>query len=222
MKPEQQTEILLYGWLKPKVKEIYFNQKNLLDAPVFKVKGLNYRRVPDFIVHTNQNKFIAIEIKPTSKDNSKVNEGQMQLFDDQYVNYIKGELQFFINGEEIEINTFLLATDHSKDSSLFNLKDGHDNLRDNLKDADQHRAACILKYKTMPRFEYVRTHDLVRNLFKTHKQFLKRNIELVKKEAGLGILMADYETKEPFIYIKQKYNDRWGQHYWNLFTGMRK
>jgi hypothetical protein len=121
MKPEEQTEILLYGWLRSKVKEIYFNKKNIISAPTFQVKGLNFRRIPDLIILTNSGNYISVEIKPTSKDNSKVQEGQSQLFEDQYLNYIESKIQILINNKIIKIDSFILATDDSLNSSIFKL-----------------------------------------------------------------------------------------------------
>ncbi len=65
--PEELVEQILYGWFKQsnKVEGIYFNRKNKLNCPTFKVKPRK-NGIPDMILCINffgKKQYIVIEIK---------------------------------------------------------------------------------------------------------------------------------------------------------------
>jgi len=214
LKPEEKAEIILYNWLRPKVKEIYFNRKNIINAPTFKTKS-ETREIPDLIIATKEGQYIVVEVKP-SKDTYKVTEGKYQLIDQYFKPYLENKLKFYIEDKEIDISSFVLATDLASQGRLCR-PSTKEVLLDNIEDElERNKIACVLDYKTMPRYEYKCDHDLVRDMFKNTNQYLKKNKGNVVNFTGIGVLYADYKTKVPMIYVKKKINNRWGQHYWRL------
>ena len=109
MKPEKKTEIILFNWLRPYVSEIYFNSKNILNAPVFKVKSENTRKIPDLIIKSKYGKYIAVEVKPT-ESGRHIKTGSKQLIERYWIPYAIGKVQYMIEGSVIEIDKFIIAT----------------------------------------------------------------------------------------------------------------
>ena len=104
MNPEEESEIVLWDWLKTKginVKEVYFNRINKLNAPTFQTSGLNKK--PDFIVKIDRGygtEFIAIEIKNTKNSRNVHDSGKILLY---YENFILKKTKYLIDGKEIEV-----------------------------------------------------------------------------------------------------------------------
>ena len=94
MNAEAKAEIIIYSWLRSKVKEIYFNRKNKINAPVFQIVGNGSKTLtPDLIIHTKDNKYLVIEVKPANKS-VKLSQGKNQLLERYWIPYAKGEVEF--------------------------------------------------------------------------------------------------------------------------------
>lgn len=212
MKPEEKAEIILYNWLRPQVEEIYINRKNkYLYAPIFKVKSKKDSKTPDLIIKTLKGHFIVVEIKPSYKFDI-VSGGAEQLYNRYFKPYCEKEKEFIINGKIIKIHSFVLATNLSPESKLAS---DRELLRDGLKEGKPNEVWAI-KNKINPRYEFTRTHDLVRGMWRQlREELLGKEINL-KRFSGLGILISDYENKIPYIFVKYKTKNRYGIHYWRL------
>ena len=212
MKPEEKAEIILWDWLKTKsefIEEIYFNRRNKLGWKTFSVKG-NIRK-PDFIIAMNQGyglKYIAVEVKPSEQSRDIL---EAKKIIDYYCLYLKGETKYYIDNQEIKIESFLIATDKSKDGYLF--KD--ESLIDNLSDPTKKSKHYVTKMGLIPRFEGTRTFEFVRVLWNWFKDIRKD----YDNKCGLGILIADVNNcfiPKMMISIYNENKKRWSQRWWRL------
>lgn len=216
MNPEKEVEIKLWDWLKTKstfIKEIYFNSKNEINAPIFKTE--KSQKKPDFIVKINRGygiEFIAIEIKNASSSRSVLDAGKIL---DYYEDYFLGKIEYFINDKKININHFIVATQNSINGYLFN---SEKNVIENIGSNDKWRDINA-KYGLEPKFEYSETSRFQRHLWNNFNRLRKKlNI---KNGASIGILQSDfYLEKVPYIFI-MNYNSnlkkaKWGARFWKI------
>jgi len=215
MRPEEKAEIILFDWLKTKsknVKEIYFNRVNKLNAPTFKVIG--NQKKPDFIVLINRgygNEYIAIEIKYTSSSRNIHESGKILMY---YENYISGQTKYIIDGVEIKIDHFAVATEKSIEGYLFPIDN---EVISNEKSSDDWRNTNS-KLNLMPKFEHQRTSDYLRRLW-SEWRLLKKRIDKEKmKLPSIGIIISNPTIdKLPYLQtmiysdwlIKKKWCQRW-------------
>lgn len=219
MKPEVKAEIILYDWLITKslnIIKVYFNRKNELDAPKFRVEG-EIKRIPDFIISINTIKgieYIAIEIKDATKSKN-VQDSQKIL--DYYKNYYLKKTKYFIENTEIKINLFCVATNYSPKGYLFK-EEFKEFLEDNKIDHEH-----LLKYNKFPRYEYRRTHDFTRGIISRFKD-LRKELKIKYNSPGMGILISNTKIN-PFVYYHGvKYLDNsfynkksmWAEKFWRL------
>ena len=195
IKPEAQAELKLWDWLKTKslnVIEIYFNRINKISAPKFRVEG-KCKKIPDFVFSFQTAKgieFATIEIKDASKS---INVQGSQKILDYYKNYYLGKTKYFIEGNEIKISYFFVATNNSPSGFLFNQED-KEFLEDNKKDHEE-----LLKYNKFPRYEYRRTHDFTRGLISRFKD-LRKELKIKNSAAGIGVLISNTKI-DNFVYF---------------------
>jgi len=225
MKPEEEVEVILWDWLKTKskfVKEIYFNRKNILDAPVFTTQGINKK--PDFLIKIDRGygiEFVAVEIKDNSKSAQVHDASKILMY---YENYRTGATEYFIDKVKIKLNHFVIATQSSPNGGLYK-KEKEGLLIDNIKDtSDDSWRKSLSQCGNEPLFEWAGTSQFQRHLFSTFRQYRKEKI-LKEGTASLGILIAkiysDGSTKkEPYLFI-MNYNrhlikPKWGCRYWEI------
>lgn len=190
MRKEEQVEIILWDWFKTygkNVVELYFNRKNLVNDRVFKVKGSQEK--PDMIISFkdffNNINYLAIEVKD-GRINRNVFDS-CKIFGKYYLNYINGKTKYFIDSKEIKINHFAIATQFSKYGKLI-LKD--ERIVDNINkgENDVWRKMSV-KSETLPRCEYMRTRDFLRNLWSRFREY--RNEIKMDIKPSLGIIESD-------------------------------
>lgn len=214
MKPERTVEIILWDWLRQNqgdVEEVYFNSTNELGWKKFRVEGLQQK--PDLIIQINKgygSKFFAVEVK-NGEDSLNVLKG-WKIVNIYFKNYIEEKTKYFIEDKQIEIDTFLIATQFSLKGYLF--KD--ESIIDNLSEPEKKsKFTAANKYKIIPRKEGHRTFEFIRFLWRTYAE-IRNNYN---KKVGLGILIADSEQEyKPSIMITY-YNiktKRWSQRWWRL------
>ena len=192
IKPEAKVEMRLWDWLKqnPSV-EVYFNRKNILGWKKFTTKGINKR--PDllikFIDKFNGVQYIAVEVKD-GRTNRNLREAY-KIFSIYYINYVEGKTKYFINGTEIKINNFVVATQFSPlGHIMFNDRLIEDNIDKGNNDQWRNMSA---QNKTLPRCEFEKTRSYLRSIwaqFKPYREKISGNIR-----PGLGILESDLLTK---------------------------
>jgi hypothetical protein len=216
MKPEEKAEIILWKWLiKSKyIKEVYFNRKNLVNAPTFSVKG-NVRK-PDFLMRINRgfgDEYVAIEIKSSNKSSNIHDAGKII---DYYLNFYNEKTRYYIDNQEVKINHFVIASENSPKGHLFsNEKEIVSNL-----DSDDHWRKTNVKYGLEPKKEYSLTNLSVRRLWADFRRIRKEyNIKI---GASIGILMANFCENDfsPYLMI-MNYNShlikpKWGARFWKL------
>jgi hypothetical protein len=217
MNPEEKAEIIIWDWLKTKSKfvlEVYFNRKNLINAPVFTTQGINKK--PDFIIEIDRGygiEYIIVEIK-SSNESKNVHDARKIM--DYYERYVKGKTKYFINEKEIKINHFLVATENSVKGYLFM---NEIEIIENSKSDDNWRATNS-KYKLEPKKEYLLTSMWVRRLWADFRYFRLTND--YPEKPSLGILMCEFSEEKfnPSMMI-MNYNNhirnmKWGARWWEI------
>lgn len=227
-KPEEQVEIILWDWLKTKgsfVKEIYFNRKNKINAPIFNTKGEKSEK-PDLLINIDRgygSEFIAVEVKDNSKRKDILDAHKIMRY---HSNYRLGFTKYFVNDIEIKISYFLIATINSLKGHLFNLDDEGKMINNLLESGNDQWKKTLAKYGQEPKFEYAGTAQNQRTLFSMFREERKKFDN--EKAPAIGILISEIindkgEVNElPFMFI-MNYNDynsnfkkRWGCRFWKI------
>jgi len=211
MKPEAMAELILWDWLMTKashVERVYFNRKNPLNAPVFKVKGT--RRIPDLVVRINDGykiKNYVIEVKDSSQSQN-ILKGD-KIVDTYLVDYVSNKTKYFIEGKQIKVDGFLIASQESPRGHLFKQEEILDNFIDKQKKS-KHLVAT--KYKIIPRREGKRTFEFVRILWHTYGKFRDE----LKEKPSIGILIANSEDNYSPHMMITNFKKRWSQRWWKI------
>lgn len=190
MRKERCIEIALWDWFKTKsknVEEVYFNSKNEVNAPVFKVKGV--RKIPDLIIKIwdNINKelsYMAIEVKDASISKN-IRDGR-KIYEKYLINHFENKTKYFIDNKEIKINHFAIATQYSPGGKLFK----KENIEFNKKVIGKYFANIIL-----PKFEGIRTKENYRTMLSSYSEYRKKNKLTGKNMPSLGIIISDVLIK---------------------------
>lgn len=221
MKPEARVEIILWDWFKTKgqdIIEVYFNRKNLVDAPVFNTKGINKK--PDMIIKFSRgygDEYLAVEVKPSTKSKDVHDSGKILSY---YENYITKKTIYFIDDKEIEIKHFAVATENSVKGHLFQQEYG---VISNETQTDDEWRKANSKYDLIPKFEGLRSSDYQRRLWSEWRS-LKKRLAINKYLPSIGIIISNIEEgedKEPYFFtmvfidwLNKK--PKWGQRFWRL------
>lgn len=216
MKNEEKTEIILWDWLiknKQYIKEIYFNRVNQLDCKTFTTKGINEK--PDFVICLDRGfgvEYMAVEIKPINSSRAIHDAGKILMY---YENYITNKTKYFIDGNEIKINHFAVATENSPNGKLFAEDDF---LITNTDSTDDWRKTNA-KLKHIPEQEYQRTSDFQRRLWSEWRG-LKRRIKQNKNLPSIGIIISNpNKDNNPYLFTmiwKDWLDKKWGQRFYRL------
>jgi hypothetical protein len=181
---EADAEMILWQWLKqcPDVYEVYFNRKNKLNSPTFRVEGES-KEIPDFVVSVRlfgREEHLAIEIKNGEEGINIIKSNK--ILKNYYANYIKDKTSYWIKDRKINIDRFLIATQYSKFGRLF---------RDSefiIKNGTGFENSSWIN-KNVPLLEYSRTKDMGRMLMHDFSDYRKQNS--IKQSAGIGWLISD-------------------------------
>ena len=191
MKPEEKVELILWDWLRTE-GEVYFNRKNMLNCKTFKVIGTKGSK-PDFLFSFkdfNKIRFVAIEIKEGDTNKNVFNSNK--ILSKYYLDYVEGKAKYYISDKKIDIDFFVVATQYS----IFGKLIKEDNqIVDNIdKGQNDIWRKMSVESKTLPRCEYLRTRDFLRNLwsdFSSIRKVREKNKEQYKNVPALGILTSD-------------------------------
>jgi len=177
--------LAISNWLKPIHVDIWWNQENN-DYPVFHTKGLNRS---DILIKSN-NQYFLIECKIASH-NSNIYNGFFQL-----LNYSKSDTKYMIDNKQVELNGFVLATEHSINGHLFEPK--YEVLMAE-KDFSESRMIAVNRGE-IPKKEYSMTEAICRMLW--------RGISEYKIESSIGVLLSnnlnDGVSPYPLLLMKNK------------------
>ena len=215
LKPEEKVEIKIGVWLMQHGCDVYFNRNSkkfnslIPNYKIFKVNGS--RKKPDIIFRNpRDDSYNAVELKDASKT---INLRKGTKIIDYYNEYINSKAIYFIDDKKILIDHFLIGTEYSSEGHLFKEELGFKN---NINSENKGKQIAV-KYHMIPKFEYNKTHEFIRQLWQDWNRSGKNNM------AGVGILLSDSlkELKEnvftdgnPAI-ISQIYRKRWSQ-YWSV------
>lgn len=197
LKPEERAEVIVYDWLKQgtTIINIYFNRKNILNAPVFNIKG-ECREKPDFVIAFNRGfgvEYMAVEIKAFTCSKNMHDSGKILLY---YENYITGKTKYFINEEEIMIKHFSVANNLSPKGYLF--PDG-EVMCLNSSSSDKWRSMNA-EYGYIPEYEYERTSDFIRGRLWSGWRDTKKRLKVKESLPSIGILISN-PTKDTLPYF---------------------
>lgn len=214
MNPERKVEIKLWDWLKTSksnILEVYFNSKNEVGAPIFKVSGV--QKKPDLIIKYNNgygNKHCVVEVKDNSSSLNVIRADK--IIDVYFKNYMDEKTEYLVEGEKIKIDCFVIATQDSVNGFLFK----KESLIDNWLDKEsKSKYAVSKKYKIIPRMEGHRTFEFIRLLWHGYNK-IRNNY---KTKVGLGILIGNTEDNlNPHLMITNydSKKQRWGQRWWKI------
>ena len=211
LKPEEKVEIKIGVWLMQNGCDVYFNRQNkkfdvlIPNYKIFKIVGTMKR--PD-LVFKNNSEYIAVELKDAEKS---INLRKGNKITDYYTDYINNKSKYIAEGKQVEIKHFLIGTQFSPEGHLFKNEGGFKN---NLASNNLGKVFAA-KHNIIPKFEYIRTHDLIRQLWQDW------NLKTKDKKSGVGILVSDslnelneneFREGKPAI-LSQVYTTRWNQHW---------
>lgn len=208
--PEKQAEIILWNWLKMNsihITDIYFNNlKNLVHAKSFKVKG-EIKKIPDLLIKFNQgygNEYIVVEVKDNSK-NANVRDSMKII--SYYINYITNKTKYIIDGKDVKINHFVIATQGSPMGMIYNEVIKKESIIKNT--------GWQTKYKQEPFFEYQRTRDFIRGVWNSFKVIRKEyNLKDDMTAPSIGVLIDELNEDStvnfsPHLMIMRKATNSW-------------
>lgn len=193
MKPEEIAEIKIYNWIRPYVKEVYFNRKNIIFAPTFRIEG-KYK--PDLLIEDKFGVFHAIEVKPQLKTNQLL-QGANQLFSKYFLEYENNNCKYFIDDKQIHISYFLFCTENCIDGHIFLKKSI---IIDNRLDISKKYA---VDNRLIPYLEEQRSKDFTRTLISIFLEHRKKNKEQIFN-CGIGILIKDLDSNKAMAFFVKK------------------
>lgn len=186
---ETEVEISIAKWLQNNYNTVYFNRhiKNRQDK-IFVTKGITKER-PDLVVFSSPI-YIAIEVKD-AKETRNVHDATKIL--EYQKAYLNKETRYYIDGNEIIISLFIVATQYSIEGRL-------------IKEDSNIRTKET--YPNHPPLEFERTADYIRNVWAMWRRTRKAG------EPGIGILLSSVNDKQdgfiyPRIFCQQYLNNRW-------------
>ena len=198
IKPETQAEIILSNWLQTNNIPVWYNRKikELNNRNVFKTQGESKKK-PDMIIYSQFLKvYGAIEIKPGITNAEIYNASKIIKYQKEYK---ERKTKYYIDGKEVDVNFFIVATKHSIKGHLFEKE-----IKITPDDEKWHKK--LLKYKNEPPIEYNRSKSFLRHLWAIWRE------ERGKNEPGIGILLSsclDGIDSIPKIFYQTYENKRW-------------
>jgi hypothetical protein len=159
---------------------VYWNEVNDLGYPVFKT---SYDRIPDLVTRGKQN--IVYEVKDADGTivedggSDHVNDGVLQLIE-YWTDYVDGDVEYLIDGDAVEIDRFVLATNMSPFGRLYMAAENSDVLRT----GDGEGRQKAVTYNQVPNNEFNATERAIRLMwrFAEHKR--------ADSSVGIGALLS--------------------------------
>jgi len=191
MNPEREVEIKLWDWLMNRsvnVKNVFFNSKNEVMAPVFNV--IVCQEKPDLLVlffntYSRHYEYMAIEVKDASSSKN-VRDAANQIRDIYLKNYIENKTKYFIGGNEIKIDHFCIATQFSEFGHL---------KKKEFIETNEKVSGKYFGNKIVPHFEFSSTKEIYRNMLPGYSKYRKKNKLIGINLPSLGILISDVIIK---------------------------
>ena len=119
-----------------------------------------------------------------------------KIFNTYYKNYIEGKTKYYIDKKEIKIKHFVVASQFSKVAKLFfddeviidNIGKGENKVWRNI----------TVNSKIIPRCEYQKTRQFLRQIWAFFRDFRNKNKQDIKPSLGILIsdIVMDFHPKE--------------------------
>lgn len=184
---EENVKHLLTSWLRTFNVEVYWEKRNEWGYPTFKSAVLSK---PDLIIKKRYSGgTFALEVKDA-------NGGDMNVLDSftQISKYAKADTNYFIDDNNVKINGFLVATQHSINGHLFN--------GETIKPADKGRLFAIGR-RQVPSREYDKTLNFIRLLWRNAKSW---NIDIPTGALLSNILNVENNIAPMLFFKTQKWS----------------
>ncbi len=160
---EKQTYQNLSQWIVRHMDvTVYWNETNNLGYDTFRTSG---NRIPDLL--TQGSKTLVYEVKDAdgtaTEDggSNHVNNGVMQLIE-YWSTYVNGDVDYLIDGEPVQIDGFVLATNMSPFGRLYM----HNGNSDVLRTGDGDGRQKAVQYNQLPNNEFNATERTVRLMWR--------------------------------------------------------
>lgn len=186
LKPEEKAKIVVTLWLEENDIDVWWEKKNFLDRPKFKVTGTKGSK-PDLLLHY-KGIYYVVEMKSGNHSKELTDSGKIIKY---YNDVIDGKAKYFIGDKEVNPTHFLIGSMFSPEGYLLK----GEVLKTNPRDSDKARIyGC-------PMTEYSQTAQFVRST-------VWRDWQKVKKEGyGIGVLLSGLLNngfKRPSIFVQEK------------------
>lgn len=171
---------------------VYWNESNDLGYNVFRT---SYNRIPDLLTRGEYN--IVYEVKDADGTavedggSDHVNDGILQLVE-YWTDYVNGDTEYLIDGNSVEIDGFVLATNMSPFGRLY-MTDGNSDV---LRTGDGEGRQTAVQYDQVPNNEFNATERAIRLMWRFAKH------EQEDTDVGIGALLStrlDKENPDPTL-----------------------
>lgn len=193
LKGEKETYRKLSQWIgRHTDASVHWNASNDLGYNVFRT---NYNRIPDLLTRGEYN--IVYEVKDADGTavedggSDQVNDGILQLVK-YWTDYVNGETEYLIDGESVEIDGFVLATNMAPLGRLYMAEGNSDVLRT----GDGEGRQKAVQYNQVPNNEFNASERAIRLMwrFAEHEQ--------EDTDVGIGALLStrlDEQQSDPTV-----------------------
>lgn len=184
---ETESENTLIDWFTKHSIPVYVNRisESLHTKNKFTTTGVRYK--PDLLINTKTHGWIAIEVKVGDSNRSLGESGKIINYWQDYSDKL---VRYFVDGNEIIISFFAIATGHSPKGKL---------LVDETEFVYQ-------DYPRHPQMEFTLTKLFCRNVFQQFRLKKNRN-EIPDESAGWGVILSSAlnrdSTCKPFFFSQK-------------------
>lgn len=187
---ETRTEIQLFEWLINKEVCVYFNRKISLLGNTFTFKTSSKEK-PDLILYSRRlNKYIAVEVKSAQEKSDLFDSNKIINYQQDYKNK---QTKYYIEGKEIEIAYFIIATENSKEGRLF--------YESEIVYPNKTFQKVLIETKQEPPREFRRTKDFLRgNIWAAWRN--KKTFTREPNDPGIGILTSSFLNNDEWCNPK--------------------
>lgn len=179
--PEDQVRIKLSNWLKGKDVTVYWDKNHGHGLNTFDPGQLAR---PDMLI-VSKSKTYAVEVK-VGDDSSKIHDALPQIVD-YWEAVVNGETDYSVNGNSVDIDAFLLATENSPAGRLYKGEGESDVLRTGTSEGRQRAVAA----GQLPKREFNATERIIRAVWRFSKN---RNADA---KVGIGALLSSRLDGDP-------------------------
>lgn len=199
LKPETATKVRLSEWLTGHGLEVAWEQKNEFGYDVFHVNDSPEK--PDLLIQVPYGYTIAVE---TKRDDSKSDTYKALLeTHDYWLQYRSGQTEYTLNGEDVDVDGFVVANGHSPYGRLF-ASDYEQRIE--YEDFGPGRQGAVDRGE-LPQMEYSMTEEFTRIQWRVAKKVEP------KFDTGIGALLStalEWDIPDPKPAVLWWHDDQQG------------